>query len=331
MWVAFPPPPRAARTELLVHVVDEFGAPARLARADVYFDSWGGGDVIPIPHHDNTVRIGLDRASACALEPNPCANHPVFFARILLEAEGFAPISSDLFDWMGEAGSSNESTHPICIRFPGAAPIRIAAGTQHDVTIRFRNKRPRRLRVVDLQGRPVAGAHVTVKSFYADTNHKAVFEGDVLLENRPTDGRGDLAIPDGDIVYGVDIDKRHWEIVRPRSRSWPNQFFQRIQGPTLTVVMRQHARVPLLLRFARDGVAVVGLTVSACVTPCIGACCGPIGTTDNAGNLTVNDFYPEEYDRVLVPKSEDAYKALWEIDPRTLRQPRRRLPVALPR
>jgi hypothetical protein len=320
----------AVRTELIVRAVDEAGRPVRLTRADLYFDVWGGNEVTPLPHSGNVVRIGLDRSAACALEPQLCAIHPAFSARILLEAENLAPVSSDLFDWMSQAAQTTRLP-PVEIRFPGAVPLRFTPGTRRDVTIRFRAKQPRRLRVVDRAGAPVVGARVSVMNLFAATNHMGMFEGDAILDERPTDARGEVEVPDGDITYGVQIGKPHWSIEKPRPGSWPDQIAQRIDVWPLTVVMRRHARLPLLLRFVRDGDPVAGLAVSACVAPCGGACCGPIGTTDAAGNLTVRDFHPEEYDRVFVPLPADPYRSVWEIDPRRLRQPARRMTVQLPR
>jgi hypothetical protein len=305
------------RTELVIRAVDETGAPVRLTRADVYVGSWGGGTVSRLGHEGGAVRIGLDRAAACSLEPALCANHPVFSARLLLAAEGLAPISSDLFEWMKEPASPNDRPPPITIRFPGAAPLSVSAGTRRDVTLKFRRPQARTLRLVDRGGRPVPDARVTVKNFHADTNHMGFFEGDRLLENQRTDARGALTIPDGDVVYGIEVHKPHWEIVRPAPRTWPNQFRQRIDGPLLAVVMRRHAQRPLLLTFQRGGVTVANLDVHACVVPCGGGgCCGRLGTTGKTGDLRVNDFYPEEYDRVYVPAKNDESKSIWEIDPR---------------
>jgi hypothetical protein len=42
----------------------------------------------------------------------------------------------------------------------------------------------------------------------------------------------------------------------PRPRSWPTQVSARIQESPLTIVMRRHRRVPLLLKFVRDGAPV---------------------------------------------------------------------------
>jgi len=316
-------------TSLVIRAVDESGRSVRLTRADVYFDVWGGNGVTHLSRGAASVRIGLDREFACRLEPALCAVHPRFSARILLEAEGLAPISSNLFEWM-TATTDVKGVPPVEIAFPGGAPLRFRPGTRRDITIRFRPRHPRTLRVVGPSGAPVAGARVTVKNFFADSNHMGAFEGDVLVEDDVTDWRGEAAIPDGDIVYGLTISKAHWFIVNPKPRGWPNLVAQRIAGESMTVVMRRHARRPLLLTFDRDGKPVPDLTVSACVTPCGGACCGPIGKTDSLGNLTVSDFYPEEYDRVLIPQDQDPYKSTWEIDPRRISDPHKRLLVTLP-
>ena len=320
-----------SRTELVIRAVDEAGAPVRLTRADVYFDVWGGADVTHLPHDETSVRLHLDREGACQLEPGICANWPTFSARVILEARGLAPISSDLFDWMNEPDPSIDSPHPITIRFPGAAPMRIRPGSRRDVTLTFRRKQPRSIRLVDPSGAPVADAMVNVWNVFARSNHNGFPEGDVLVEKGRTDADGRLAVPDGDIEYSFLIAKRHWEAVGPNADTFLNQVVTRVSGATQTIVLRRHTRRPLLLKFLREGQPVIGLEVSACVTPCGGACCGTLGTTDAAGHLTVRDFYPEEYDRVLVPTKEDQYKSIWEIDPRKLRHPNQRQTVNLPR
>jgi hypothetical protein len=320
------------RTELVIRAVDEAGAPVRLTRADVYFDVWGGGDVTHLPHDETSVRVHLDREGACRLEPGICADWPTFSARLILEARGLAPISSDLFDWMNAAGPLSESTsRAVTIRFPGAAPLRIRAGARRDITLTFRRRQPRSIRLVDRSGAPVTDAVVKVWNFFANSNHMGYPEGDVLVEKGRTDADGRLAVPDGDIEYSFLIAKRHWEAVGPNADTPLNQVVTRVSGATQTIVLRRHTRRPLLLKFQREGQPVIGLEVSGCIANCSGACCRRLATTDTAGNLTVRDFYPEEYDRVLVPTKEDQYKSIWEIDPRKLRQPNQRQTVNLPR
>ena len=237
-----------APTELLIRAVDEAGHPVRLTRAGVYFDTWGGDEATPLPGMSTSVRVQLDRAGACALTPVLCANHPTFAARLLLEAEGLAPISSDLFDWMIDAPAL--AAPPVTIRFPRAAPIRLARGEQRDVTLVFRRPRPRSLQLVDPAGAPVTGARVSVWNVYATSNHMGVFEGPVLLKDRTTGQDGRIPIPDGDIEYGFEVHKEHWSLARPSPPAfWTTQASQRVDADVVTLVMRPDARRPLRLTF----------------------------------------------------------------------------------
>lgn len=306
----------AAPTELLIRAVDESGRPVQLTRADVYFDVWGGGDVTRLAHSGsgNSVRVELDRAAACTPEPALCANHPTFQARLLLEAEGLAPISSELFDWMVDPLGG--PTPPVSIRFPRNGPLVLERGERRDVTLIFRKTQPRSLHLVDPAGAPVPGVRVSLRNVFAASNHMGVFEGDVLIGDSATDPQGRIAIPDGDIEYGIEVHKKHWSLARPAFFS--NTLATRINGPVVTLVMRPHARRPLQLAFVRNGNPAAKLDVQACVAVCSGACCGPIGTTDARGRLLVQEFYPEEYERVLVPAPNDPYNRnpIWEMDPR---------------
>src|SRR3954465_11869460 len=157
---AAPAPPR---TELLIRAVDEAGRPARLTRAGIYFDGWGGSDLTLLPHERSSVRVGLDRDAACALDGALCASFLTFSARLLLEAEGLAPISSNLFEWLPETPPGSGQ---VTIRLPRAAPIRISRGQRREITVVFRERRSRTLQLVDPSGAPLQGARVTVHDFF---------------------------------------------------------------------------------------------------------------------------------------------------------------------
>lgn len=322
--------PAPPRTELLIRAVDEAGRPVTLARADVYLDIWGGGDLFHLPRSGNTARVRLDRQWTCEVAKEYCDGAWSFAGRIILEADGYATVTSDLFEWMA-ASAPGDSPEPVTIRFPRAAPVRIAFGQSRDVTITFRTRQSRTVRVVDPSGRPMAGVLVTAVNFFAATNHMGASEGEDLVTEAPTDHDGEAAIPDADIEYGLSFSKRHWVLVKPLSPDDPVGLIRRLNSQSLTVAMRPHARVPLLLKFERDGAPVSGRAVSACVAPCAGACCGELAKTDADGSLTVRDFYPEEYERVFVPTKDSDYKSIWEIDPRKIATPRQRLSVTLPR
>jgi hypothetical protein len=170
-----------------------------------------------------------------------------------------------------------------------------------------------------------------VWNFFADSNHNGVPEGELIERDRATDERGELVLPDGDIEYAMEIHKPHWSIAQPRPKTWPWQCVLRGADATLHVVMRPHARQPLRLAVTRGGNPVGARGVVGCVTPCSGACCGEIGRTDASGLLTIDEFYPEEYDRLLIGAPDDPYyqRPLWQIDPRALSRGRR-LNVVLP-
>lgn len=53
--VASRQPLTAPSTELVIHAVDEDGAPVALTRADVYLDLWNGGDLVPLPRPARTI------------------------------------------------------------------------------------------------------------------------------------------------------------------------------------------------------------------------------------------------------------------------------------
>lgn len=321
IWIGAAPP---APAELLIRAVDRSGAAVPLTRADIYFDTWGGSDVTHLPHDRTSVRIRLDRDGACRLDSEVCANAR-FSARFVLESDGLAPVSSDLFEWAHAGGGA------VTIRFPGTAPLRVRPGTRADITLQFREKQPRAIALVDRAGEPIADAVVTVRNLFAQSNHTGFPEGEVLLEDARTDAGGRLAVPDGDIEYSFMIVKPHWQAVGRGADTFQNHVHARIAGATHTIVLRHRLRKTLMLVLDRGGAPAEGVPVSGCLAQCSGACCGALGRTGRAGDLTIRDFYPEEYERVFVPVKDGEFKAIWEIDPRKLPPPGRRLTVSLPR
>ena len=82
--------------------------------------------------------------------------------------------------------------------------------------------------------------------------------------------------------------------------------------------LKRSLPAPLRLQFVMEGTPVEGTQVQATKHGCLwGPCSFTLGVTDEAGRLTVEDFYPDEIESVFVAGPGKARR--WEADPRTMR------------
>jgi hypothetical protein len=315
-----------APTELVIHAVGPAGQPLTISGAELYLDYWGSGDTVVLPTSGATVRVPLGRDWLCREHPDLC-EAGYLAARIVLRATGYASIASDRFAWIGSIEDPNDfanrASQPARVRFPTQDPWVFHAGTSRVVTMTFRRAEPRRLKLVDQSGKGVPGATVTVIELMARSNHTGHPEGPVVVQRARTDERGMVAVPDADLTYAFRVAKSHHQLIGDVD----GVLEMRLTAPITRVPLRRLARRPLRLAFVGRPVDVAKIPVRACVINCSSgeACCGPLGETDAQGRLTIEDFYPDEFESVFVPGEGTTRR--WEIEPRKLGTGRLTIPL----
>jgi len=260
-----------SRAELRILAVGPGNQPLRLTRADIYLDVWGPGKIVPMVRDDSGATMRIDRASLCAAWPEGC---PAIFSdssRIILQAEGYAPVTQTIQFFDG--GSSIE------IRVPFRRPVE------------------RSFRVVDETGAAVSGARLEGQLLFAETNHCGWTEGEPLFQS-VTDGSGRVQIPDVDGEISIEFAG-----VKDATLQKPG----RVSGTRLTVIpgdlpstvaIHRFKRQALQLVFTRNGEPAVGLKLQGYLAPTDAGCganYGELGETDSRGRIQVDDFYPEEF------------------------------------
>jgi hypothetical protein len=273
----------------------------------------GSGEAVPLERHAKGARLDLDRAWVCRAAPSFCAV-PFLNARVILEAEGYAPVTSTEFVWLGGISSPSEKPREwVSLGFQNHPPIRLTPGISRSLTIRFRRPQPRTLRIVNPDGAPLPGVSVTAFILLAQSNHMGHPEGDLVVDRKRTDAAGEVSVPDADAEFALLLYKPHYVRKAPGELA----LVRRLTLPVTTVRLRKMARRPLRLDVQRDGVPQAGLTVEACVAACGGGpCCGRIAVTDAFGRIDEREFYPEEQEVIRVLSDDGA--VLWSADPRRL-------------
>ncbi|HWP83832.1 MAG TPA: hypothetical protein VNN17_01460 [Terriglobia bacterium] len=304
-----------AATELRIHPADEAGQPARLSKAELYLDVWGGGERIALAPDEAGVRVPLDRSWLCSERPALCQDQYVE-GRVLLQAQAFAPVVSGSFLWMGSVETPGEEPRTVVtVTFLNGAWMSVAQGESKQLTIPLRRPRPRKLRFVNPAGEPVAGVRVRASLLLAASNPCGSVEGEPLAEGL-SDAAGEFIFPDADAVYSFELAKAHHALADPQEPDQNMRIIGAPSGPVSTVVLRELEKRPLQFRIT-GGENLAGLQLSACRTACsCGACCGTLGESDDQGRIDIEDFHPEEYERLTLTDREG--RQVWQSAPRAL-------------
>ncbi len=125
--ICFAPVQSAAETELWIRPRDETGRTIRLTRAEVHLDIWGHGQNLALAQTERGVRLPLDREWPCTAWPDICGKQVLRGARLVLQADGFAPVTSRTFLPLGAdiaaARPAGSSADTVSIEFDGIPPV----------------------------------------------------------------------------------------------------------------------------------------------------------------------------------------------------------------
>jgi hypothetical protein len=242
-------------------------------------------------------------------------------------AEGYASISSEEFHWIGSQGPPyGTRMYEAVITFPGRESIIVKEGQSVEVNLVFRRPKPRSLRLIDDQRDPVPDVKVSIYMFWSAYNHCGTLGGADPIGSAASDQDGRVSVPDGDFEYAFEFEKRLYVLNEPGTMPYiPPRLFTHLSKSETTVKMHRWKRRTLEMIVTADGRAAKGLIVGGCLADCpCGACCGPLARsrpdgrtrtdTDDDGNFQMQDFYPEEFERIIL--IEDENKEIWSEDPR---------------
>lgn len=289
-------PATPSTTELRIRVRPPDGETerVRLENARLLLAWWGGTEEVPLAHRyegsDLIVTVPLGRE---VLAPH---DEPPHFAYVYLEFDGFVPVRSDQFHWLG-----GREQAPVRFRFHGGPTVQIRQGQTREAQLQVRRAGPKQVRFVDQFDKPVSDITVDAGVFWSRNNHCGYPGGLIpFFEGRRPDENGVLTIPDADVNYGFWVkDAVHTSIVGSESFE-PHFFNTYIDAPEKVIQIRRHRRVPLSMRVTIGGVPAAGVSVAATgIAGCMNTTF-PVGRTDAQGVLRVPDFYPEEYEGVCI-------------------------------
>jgi hypothetical protein len=306
---------QSSPTELRIHPVDESGNPIAVSRTEIYLDLGTGGEKVALAADSGGIRVPLDREWLCTTQPASCDDE-FAAARLVLHAEGYAPVASNSFLWLGSVETPGAAPQTaVQIEFLSGAWMHLAQGESKELTVPFRRPARRTLHFLNQAGEPVAGVGLRYSLLLGSSDSCDSVEGELLAEGS-SDQDGEIIVPDADGELDFEFTKAHTVLLHPQYPDQPMRLTGLFSAPLDTVIFRELERRPLHIQITGSGEP-SGMVLSACRAACpCGACCGRMAESDAGGRIDLEDFYPEEYDRLTL--LDRSGQMVWQSTPRTL-------------
>lgn len=311
------PPP----TRLTLVCVDEEGQPVIPSSAELLLSAWGSMHRMELEREGSAPVLRLDLPWLEEAYPTSRVQ-PLQRGHILLKAAGFVTLRSEAFGWLGgrdgRGGLPRERTR---VRFPGQAALELSGGTDEELRVVFRRPRPRCLKIVDLEGRPVPEVAVTSEIFWTHENHCCFPQGAEELGQAFTDSEGRVELVDGDFEYGFEIRKPHWSLPDPQS-CYPDRHETVLESEETVLRMRRHEPQRLEIILTEKGRPLAGRRLFGQIAPWrCGAIDGPFDVTDGAGRIARDRFYAEEWEALWF--EDEQGRRIWYARPEDWSYPAR--------
>jgi hypothetical protein len=262
------------------------GQSVQLSRADLYLDVWGSGELMRLTRQNGGATIPTTHSQICRQGfAHGCPDRFTMPSRLVLAADGYAPVTRYLTLAEGESGAFRVFFRPVV---------------------------ERAIQVVDEAGAGIAGVALSGKVLFAESNHCGAVEGEDLF-NATTDRTGRVRIPDADGEIAVEFSGLEHFSLQKRSQISATRFVFVPSEATTSVVIHRFEKRPLQLQFNRDGSPAAGLSVTGTLA---NAGCGSVEQPFQAnarGEIRIDDFYPEEFTSLAVRDASG--KVIWEARP----------------
>jgi hypothetical protein len=267
--------------------------PAAVTTARLLVTAWGVSEEYELPIEGNIVRLDLE------------ATRPEFVDRIAdtsgfvyVKAVGFAPVMSEAFTWPAPGV-------PTVIDFRNGRQVTNAQGAKTSLDVPIRPPLPRRVRLIDLDGRAVIGAELEAAAYWRTPNHCGFLNGRDVLASGSTNQDGTIDVPDLDGPYVFSLLEPQM-LFADADNDYPAGFARQgliatLSGPDTTLRVRRYDRQRLAVDIVNNGKPVPGAVLwSDMALGVCGAGYGPLATADSEGRIRMEPFFPEMWRRYWI-------------------------------
>lgn len=284
------------------------------ARAELLMEDWMYNTAISLTTESDLLVLALNDDAVPIQSEGQFGYWSAY--RLYVEAEGYAAIESEPMSLIGTPGwtSEEEPATEVVVKFPNNPPLTVQAGETGEMDLILRKPRARTLRFVDDDRAPVQGVEVTSYMYETGANRCGSPWGRFLAEGI-SDKAGRVAIPDGDWEYILWFDKPgyHRQEFQGYYTLWgPMELVTYLSSEETVIPLHRLRKQPLRMLFRSNGVPLANEPVYGQWIGCRCSLCEELlATTDEAGRIEMDEFYPEEWAFLFV-FGQDGFD--WESD-----------------
>lgn len=291
---------------------NESGQPVKITKALLTAIEWGDVQKVSLPAGTSEIIIPFNLAWLKEQTTTKGYRQHFYF-----EAEGYAPIQSNVFPWPGSYDWINGDSNLKILEVGQHARVILEEDKDIHLNVIFRKLGKRRLRFVDEAGMPMSGVKFTYGPYCFNECHCGWVATIEDYGQCISDDKGRADIRDGDIEYLFAIEKDRFSAVTPEPASDCNPYIDgiiaRLSAKETIIVLHRWLNLPLELQVLQDGKPVKQRMLTIMLAECCcGACGGPLATSDANGKITVPDFYPEKYEYIVFYDANNKHE-IWKM------------------
>lgn len=310
----------SAATHLELRCRGPNGEPIRITRAELLLVNWGA-----------VGRLSLDpKGAILQMDMKPAwlqsrwsdRFYDLEKAFIYIQAKGYVPIRSEGFLWLGTHDISpngkpfGERVTGAKIDFRQKKSVTVHEGENVELDVVLRRPQQKIVRFLGESGTSASDLKVDVGMFWSDSNHCGGLAGVDRLVQGVTDSRGDLSVPDGDFQYVFQIESPRVVFDNPEMDVYPQRLMSFLHKRKTIFRVHHYERKPLSVDIIGEQGPLQGIILFGNLSGCpCGACYGGMGTSDDRGEIRIQDFYPEEYNELWLCANG---REVWTADPNKL-------------
>ncbi len=296
------PKPVVAASAVELSFVGPSGETARISRARLLLAAWGVAERTELV--GNSSRLRIDSST----RPDWATKFGDFRMYLYVEADGYAPLLSEAFDWPGYGGPRLPSNSVATkLDFRNGRSVALLDSKAVTMTVTLRHPIRRVIHIIDEGGRAVSDVEMKAAVFWSASNHCGFPAGIEPLTSGATSPEGTVEVQDADAQY-IFLLKTSDAAFIGTNGAYEDSLTMRLTRPTTTVHVGKYRKRAITFNVVNKGAPVSGAQLWS--SPVADVCEGTsqLATTDQRGRLTFQWSYPAPSELWLCYQGEDVWE-----------------------
>jgi hypothetical protein len=305
-------------TELHLRLKNSKGEPVPFSKAELLMDTWTLAPTFPLDTDGNLLVLPLEEKVVRELWMKDLPEDNILHRYFLyFEAKGYTAVRSEKIWFIGSQIGVDEPDDEVVIEFHNGPRARILKGEKQEIELILREPQERRLRFIDDSQNPVPGVKVRSYMFWSSSNHCGNPQGANFLAEGVSDEEGFINIPDGEFEYLLEFEKPLYHLKEPMKGIAPMRLITYLSNQEIVIELHKLNKKPLELFVQKDGEPQPNKTLYGQWIGCpCGLCEHEIAVTDENGKISLDEFYPEEWEWLFFIKGDQFGAGSWQANPK---------------